>query len=332
MLTSTTDADAALGLLLQHLARVGYRFTTPTPLTHQRVLAHRGAQTATTLRDVFGWNMPLTPTCDAIPRELLAAMRGAGVLRQQGDVLKSLVRVSSIGADLFVHSAYPTTLGEAVFFGPDTYRFARFIQQGVAHVRSTGSQPMRVLDVGCGSGAGGVVAARALSHLGPLDVWMNDINPLALSYTVINANLAGIAVKPALGDALRAVKGDFDLIISNPPYLEDAAQRAYRHGGAGLGRALSVRIAQEALARLAPGGRLLLYTGVAMVGGVDAFLADMQPLLESGLQGARFDWSYSEIDPDVFGEELDQPAYAHVDRIAAVGLTATRVAHKAGEH
>lgn len=339
MLTSTTDADAALGLLLQHLARVGYRFTTPTPLTHQRVLAHRGAQTATTLRDVFGWNMPLTPTCDAIPRELLAAMRGAGVLRQQGDVLKSLVRVSSIatdsGADLFVHSAYPTAQDDAVFFGPDTYRFARFIQQGAAHVRSTGSQPIRVLDVGCGSGAGGVVAARALSHLGPLDVWMNDINPLALRYTAINvtnANLAGIAVKPALGNALSAVKGDFDLIVSNPPYLEDVAKRAYRHGGGGLGRALSVRIAQEALAHLAPGGRLLLYTGVAMVGGVDAFLADMQPLLESGLQGARFDWSYSEIDPDVFGEELDQPAYAHVDRIAAVGLTATRVAHKAGEH
>jgi hypothetical protein len=30
---------------------------------------------------------------------------------------------------------------------------------------------------------------------------------------------------------------------------------------------------------------------------------------------------YEEIDPDVFGEELERPAYAHVDRIAAVGLT-----------
>ena len=87
-----------------------------------------------------------------------------------------------------------------------------------------------------------------------------------------------------------------------------------------LGLALSVRIGQEALARLAPGGRLLLYTGVAIVGGVDAFLIDMQPLLTD----ARFKWSYTEIDPDVFGEELEQPAYAHVERIAAVGLTVTR--------
>lgn len=322
MLKATDEADTALGLVLRHLAGSRYRFTTPTPLTHQRVLTHRGSQMATTLRDIFGWNMPFTLTCDAMPRELLAAMRGAGVLQTRGDVLQSGVRVSSIGDDLFVHSTYPTTQDDAVFFGPDTYRFARFIQQGVAHVRSSGSQPIRVLDVGCGSGAGGLVAARVLSHLGPLEVCMNDINPLALRYTAINAQLADIAIKPALGNALRAIKGDFDLIISNPPYLDDAAQRAYRHGGAGLGRALSVRIAEEALGRLLPGGCLLLYTGVAMVGGVDAFLADMQPLLAN----EQFEWSYSEIDPDVFGEELDQPAYAHVDRIAAVGLTVTRKA------
>ncbi|MGE0403972.1 MAG: SAM-dependent methyltransferase, partial [Kofleriaceae bacterium] len=30
---------------------------------------------------------------------------------------------------------------------------------------------------------------------------------------------------------------------------------------------------------------------------------------------------YEEIDPDVFGEELDTPAYRDVDRIAAVGAT-----------
>ena len=318
------DVAHALGLVLRHLTDAGYRFITPTPLTHQRVLAHKGVQMAANLRDVFGWNMPFKiATCDGMTRELLAAMRGAGVLHARGDVLQSRVRVASVGDDLFVHSAYPTTQDDAVFFGPDTYRFARFIQQGVAVGYLPTGLSISVLDVGCGSGAGGVVAARALAkmaHLGPLEVSMNDINPLALQYTAVNAAFAGIAIKPALGNALRAVKGEFDLIISNPPYLEDAAKRAYRHGGAGLGRALSVRIGEEALARLAPGGRLLLYTGVAIVGGADAFLADMQPLLAD----AQFDWSYSEIDPDVFGEELEQPAYRHVDRIAAVGLTVTR--------
>lgn len=315
------DVSISLGSVLRHLAAVGYRFTTSTPLTHQRVLARRGEQMAASLRDVFGWNMPFkVATCDGMSRELLSALRGAGALHTRGDALQSRVRVSTIGDDLFVHSAYPTTQDDAVFFGPDTYRFARFIQQGVINEFAPTGKPVRLLDIGCGSGAGGVVAARALARVGTLEVTMNDINPLALQYTAVNAAFAGIAIKPALGNALRPVKGEFDLIISNPPYLADDAQRAYRHGGAQLGRALSVRIGEEAVARLAPGGRLLLYTGVAMVGGVDGFLADMQPLLSD----ERFDWSYSEIDPDVFGEELEQTAYANVDRIAAVGLTVTR--------
>lgn len=29
-------------------------------------------------------------------------------------------------------------------------------------------------------------------------------------------------------------------------------------------------------------------------------------------------WCYEEIDPDVFGEELEQPAYQHIERIALV--------------
>lgn len=321
------EERTALGLVLQHLSGSGYRFTTPTPLTHSRVLAHRGEQLAGDLRDIFGWNLPFKiATCGGMTRELLAAMRGAGVLQTRGDILQSRVRVASVGDDLFVHSAYPTTQDNAVFLGPDTYRFARFIHQALAVGSLPSGLPVRLLDIGCGSGAGGIVAARALAkvkQLGTLEVSMNDINPLALQYTAVNAahaNLAGVAIKPALGNALRAVKGDFDLIISNPPYLADTAQRAYRHGGERLGRALSVRIGEEALARLAPGGRLLLYTGVAIVNGVDAFFAEMQPLLA----GPQFDWSYSEIDPDVFGEELEQPAYAHVDRIAAVGLTVTR--------
>jgi hypothetical protein len=37
------------------------------------------------------------------------------------------------------------------------------------------------------------------------------------------------------------------------------------------------------------------------------------------LPGLQF--VYEEIDPDVFGEELDRHAYAHADRIAVVGLT-----------
>lgn len=312
--------------VLREVAATGYRFTTVTPLTHQRVLARRGREPGTTLRDIFGWNLPFE--AGAVSPALLARMKDAGIVRHSGStLLQSTVRIASLGDDLFFHSAYPTVQENAVFFGPDTSRFARFIghalrprQTHTQHTQHT-PRPLRVLDVGCGSGAGGVAAARALAQAGlhPAVV-MNDINPLALQFTAVNAEVAGVPVTLAQGDALSAVEGDFDLVISNPPYLDDAAQRAYRHGGARLGRALSARIAAESLRRLAPGGQLLLYTGVAVVDGEDPFLAEMRLLLDT----SGCEWSYAEIDPDVFGEELDRPVYAHIDRIAAVGLVATR--------
>ncbi len=303
--------------VLRQVAATGYRFTTVTPLTHQRVLARRGREPGTTLRDIFGWNLSFEP--GAVPAALLADMEHAGLVRRTGTLLRSNVRIASLGDDLFLHSAYPTAEENAVFFGPDTSRFARFVLHALSERKA---QPRaRVLDVGCGSGAGGIAVARALAATGtPATVVMNDINPLALQYTGINAEVAGVPIELAQGDALSAVEGAFDLIVSNPPYLDDAAQRAYRHGGTRLGRALSARIAAESLKRLAPGGQLLLYTGVAMVDGDDPFLAELRPLLEA----SGFDWSYAEIDPDVFGEELERPVYAHIDRIAAVGLVVTR--------
>jgi methylase of polypeptide subunit release factors len=318
----TTAGTAALATLLREVAASGYRFTTPTPLTHQRILARRSRESAACWRDVFGWNLPF-PRAILTP-SLAAAMQAAGVLHSAGALLRSAVRIASLDDDQFLHSAYPTISDDAVFFGPDTYRFARLIRQSLSP-RDSGAPRMRLLDIGCGSGAGAIAAVRALAPHGrrgscDIEVVMNDINPLAIRFAAINAALAGIPVVLAEGDALAAVEGQFDLILCNPPYMDDSAQRAYRHGGARLGRALSVRIVAEALHRLKPGGKLVLYTGVAIVDGIDPFIAEVLPLLDA----AGCDWQYEEIDADVFGEELDRPQYADVDRIAAVGLVVTR--------
>ena len=80
-------------------------------------------------------------------------------------------------------------------------------------------------------------------------------------------------------DVLGSVEGQFDLIIANPPYMNDSQHRAYRDGGGALGEALSLRIVREALPRLEKAGSLVLYTGVAMVAGTDPFLESIQPLL-----------------------------------------------------
>lgn len=318
---------SALVHLLQAVGATGYRFITTSPLTHHRVMSNRRSLNGTSLRDIFGWSMGFSAS--AIDPTILSWMDQAGILVVDGGLMRSCVRISSIANDLFVHSAYPTSQASAVFFGPDTYRFVRFIREALTtspvcndtmlSVEANG--PIRLLDIGCGSGAGALIAARELKAMNiPVTVTMNDINPLALRYTVVNAEVAGIAVEIAPGDNLSGLPGEFDLIVCNPPYLDNDAQRAYRHGGDGLGRALSVRMTTEAISRLAPGGRLLLYTGVAIVDGEDRFLSEIGPILDA----AGCNWSYAEIDPDVFGEEIERPVYAQIDRIAAVGLIVQR--------
>jgi methylase of polypeptide subunit release factors len=305
--------DAALSRLLAYLRSQNYRYTTITPLSHQRVLARRGGTGGATLRDLFGWNLP----CDrhAIPAELTRMLEEANLLEPVGPHWRSKVRVSSIDDALFLHSAYPTEQEDAVFFGPDTYRFVRFMRQALA--ASPLPRGARILDIGCGSGAGGLMLARQCQDA---ELVLNDINPLALRYSGINADGLGLDATLVKGDSLAAVQGEFDLIIANPPYLVDKEARTYRHGGDDLGRSLGLRMATEAAGRLAPGGRLLFYTGVAIVDGQDPLIAELEP----ALRNAGLTWRYEEIDPDVFGEELVQPAYETVDRIAAIGLDAHR--------
>ena len=62
-----------------------------------------------------------------------------------------------------------------------------------------------------------------------------------------------------------------------------------------------------------------------MVAGKDTFLESVMP----ALRHADVAWDYAEIDPDVFGEELDNPAYVDVDRIAAVALVVRKASSEA---
>ncbi|MGJ7550687.1 methyltransferase [Pseudomonas alloputida] len=308
-------ADEALLHLGRRLRADGYRFTCVTPATQARNNARHGAEHASNLRDVFGWSRPFSPAL--ISSDELEQLRAAQVVSEEGEWLRSRVRWSSLDDLLLVHSAYPTEASDAVFFGPDSYRFAQVIHD---HLQRSPMPVQHAVDIGCGSGVGALVIARAAHHA---QVSAVDINPLALRYTAINAALAGVSnVSVELSDLLDGISGNFDLIVANPPYMLDAGQRTYRHGGGALGAELSLRIVEQAQERLTPGGSLLLYTGVAIVEGRD-------PLLEAirlRLGGPEWTWVYREIDPDVFGEQLLEPGYERVERIAAVALTVNRCA------
>lgn len=307
-----TPQDTALLDLLAALTARGYRHVTTTPDSHARVLARRLGP-ARSLADIFGWSRPFAP--DVLPDDLLEPLRASEMLDDHGALLRACVRVSTVRGRNFLHSAYPTTAADAVFLGPDSYRFANLTagELAAAPLRSAA----RIVDIGTGSGVGAVVAASGSPGA---TVVATDPNRHALRFARINAAAAGMAVTTVATRGLTDVPGAFDLALANPPFIVDAGARTYRHGGGMHGGQLSLDLATEALGKLAPGGRLILYTGSAIVGGADRLgtaLAEAAAVAECTLR-------YRELDPDVFGEELSNPGYEEVDRIAIVAAVFTR--------
>jgi SAM-dependent methyltransferase len=291
----------------QYLRRTGYEFVTVTPESHARVNARYDSKQALGLRDVFGWNRPFV--AGLLPAPMFDRLHAVGALEREGGLFRSRVRFSSLGPHLLVHSRFPTQEKDAVFFGPDTYRFAGWLGRTLPPCQ-------RLVDVGCGTGAGAIAMAGRCGQ-----VVFTDINPRALRFAAVNAKLAGLgeqAVQFAAGDLYAPVAGPIDCIVANPPYLVDRSQRVYRDGGGFWGMALAVRIVREGLPRLRAGGTLLLCTGAPVREGTNLLMSELGPILQAA--GAHH--VLEELDPDVFGGELDLEPYASggIDRLAAIGL------------
>ena len=297
--------------LLAALARRGYDFVTPTPSTCRR-MAEQPAPERPSLRDVFGWSRPFAE--GELDREVLELLDSTDRLENLGGTYRSRVRVSVVHGRLFLHSAFPANTADAVFLGPDSYRFADLVAAELTH-RPT---PKTILDIGAGAGVGGVVAAK---YAPGAKVTLTDVNPAALTLAAANAEYAGVHAELVRGYGLEAAPRDLDLIIANPPYIAGASGRTYKDGGDLHGAQLSLDWARQGMTRLKSGGRMVLYTGSAILaGGVD----QLRSLLASAMVGGEFTLSYRELDPDIFSGELRRSAYSDVERIAAVGAVITR--------
>lgn len=310
-MTDLDDRDAGLLALLQALDARDYDFVTPSPLSHARVLARRTRAKPHDLRDIFGWNRAFD-IGDLSP-DLLALVRRADALAPSGDLFTSRYRVAGCGGLLFLHTAFPTLAPDSVVFGPDSYRFARWIGAEAAMAGTFGA----IVDLGAGAGVGALTLAR---HMSRPQVRLFDLNAEALRLARINAAAADLDASAHAISATDATWTAPALIIANPPYMSDDAGRLYRDGGAMRGAAVSVDWARTVAARLKPGDVFLLYTGVAIAAGGDPLRAALQDI--AGEAGCTL--RYGEIDPDVWGEELSRADFHDVDRIAVVGAVMQR--------
>lgn len=124
----------------------------------------------------------------------------------------------------------------------------------------------RVLDLGTGSGA----IALALKHAQPaLSVSAIDASPDALTVAAANADRLGLDISFQLSSWLASVRGRFELIVSNPPYIRETDPHLAALGHEPLqaliagpdGLADLRHIIETAPPHLAPGGWLLLEHG-----------------------------------------------------------------------
>ena len=194
----------------------------------------------------------------------------------------------------------------AVFFGPDTYRFA----DAIAAELRTRTAPVR--NGPPTSAAAPAPAAWSSPRPRPgsqrPDARHQRRPPCAWPESTPLLNATHRAPRPRHSDLLAAAPGLFDLIVANPPYLVDPAERAYRHGGGpARRRPLPGDRRPPPCRQLAPGGTLLLYTGAAVVNGTDPF----HETVIKQLYASDVTWNYRELDPDVFGEELESGTLRH---------------------
>jgi release factor glutamine methyltransferase len=102
------------------------------------------------------------------------------------------------------------------------------VEQAVAVARSRPDEPIRVLDIGTGSGCVAVAIAK-LAQL--VRVVATDVSPAALEIARTNAARNGVADRVDFVEAdaaalpfERVQAGGFDVLVANPPYIAESAR------------------------------------------------------------------------------------------------------------
>jgi release factor glutamine methyltransferase len=195
-------------------------------------------------------------------------------------------------------------IGEQEFFGlkihvtPDVLiprpETEHLVEAVVA--RADRESPLRIADIGTGSGAIAVALAHALPKA---RITALDISPAALAVARENAEAYEVSsrIRFIESDLLAVVAGEsFDMIVSNPPYVAEDEElesqvRDYEPASALFAGATGLevygRLIPEAYTALKPGGWLLLEIGhgqrdalTQLLAGWDnvSFIADLQEI------------------------------------------------------
>ena len=148
----------------------------------------------------------------------------------------------------------------------------QLVSQAINYVRERGIEHPRIADVCTGSGA---IAISIALEMPSAEVFATDISSDALDVALMNARTLRAEVEFTQGNLLDPLQGKFDLIVSNPPYIQSDAIQS-----------LEPEVAREP--------RIALDGGVDGLGIIVPLLEEMPKMIKESCSAV-----YVEIDPPI---------------------------------
>lgn len=273
---------------------------------------------------------------EALAPATVAELVEANWLVREGDMVRCPVRITPHDGVMLVHD--PVEMGR-----PDAdVVLGRSSAANTLAMLTPGEHVGTALDVGTGCGIQALTVAAHADRVVAVDV-----SQRALDLTALGAALSGIDnIELRQGSWFEPVRGqEFDLIVSNPPFvISPESDLVYRDGSGGRDE-VSQHVVTEAAKHLAPGGiAQILINWVE-----DPFASWIAPL-QRWLEGAEVDalalhhlseqplgyaakWNMNlHGDPQEHGRVLDQwTAHFEAEGILTIA-TGAIIVRRTGEH
>ena len=137
--------------------------------------------------------------------------------------------IETLISRLLTYEPIQYILGTTSFFGlefkvdtnvliprPETEELVAWILK-----QADSSQPLKILDIGTGSGC---IAVSLAKHFPNADVYALDVSPAALEMAQYNAQQNGVQLNGIQANVLEWENTElqFDIIVSNPPYVRES--------------------------------------------------------------------------------------------------------------
>lgn len=332
MSANAVSSDAKVAALLElaeELRRRSYEWVCPSLETEALVNGRFVNRYAHNLSDLFGWNRvaSLDTVGRLLPAGLVQELEEVGVLQIiDGDSVRSRVRFSSFANTLIAQTAWPSRRDPAVA-GPEMHRFGAFVERELNHPdlrMLTSSRHLTLVGLSGGICAAAILAARTLTAIAPAcatRVVFVDSDQRALRFAEVNARIAELpAFECISSDGLAAVSEPAMLVLANP-----LARSVSQHGAPQeddvFGSCVALRMLDECLAHLPPGGAMLMCALAPVVRGTDMLRRSLDAHVTRAHAPQPAVLRYQVLETDAFGPALSHPSYGAVERLMQVGIS-----------